>query len=534
MVGFVTIMMLQKILVMGEAKVAKKMKLGKLALAVLLIMSIVAGCSSNNSSKGEVSNQNAANGNANSANETNESALEPYDLTMVVPVIGNVPKDVQQVQQAINEITQAKINTTVTLEVINVGNYIQQLNLKYSSGEKLDVAFIFGQLFRPFAAQGKFKDITDLVNTDGQGIIEAVSQKYVDAVKLNGKLYGVGTGPVSGAGTGYFMRQDIAEKYQIDASSIKTLEDIEKVLEIVKKNEPSLTPLALTGSVNPVSLYTDYDPIGDFGAVLADSEELQVVNRFGTQDYADRLNMVRKWFQAGYINKDAATTNSQPYDMVKAGTAFSYFGRSTALSGETAKDVAGYDMIQVELLPPYVTTSMLMTGLWTVNEQSEDPSRAMMFMNLLYTDKELVNTLFYGIEGEDYVKTSDNFIDFPEGTTAETVGYNLNDVKWMAGNGDLLYLREGDNPDGPELNRKWADISIQSKTLGFTVDSEPVKNEVVALNNVLSQYKAVLETGSVDPAKELPKFLDKLKTAGIDKYITEAQNQLDEWAASNK
>ncbi|RRJ64600.1 DUF3502 domain-containing protein [Paenibacillus oralis] len=509
-----------------------KMRLGPINLAVLLVLSIVAGCSSNNASGDDASNSHAPNRNLGSSNEASGSSLELYDLTMVFPVFGNVPEDVEKVQEAVNKITQAKINTTVTLEPINVGNYIQQLNLKYSSGEKLDVAFIYGQLFHPFAAQGKFQELSESLQENGQGVIDAVGQKYVDVPMVDGKLYGVPTGPVAGAGVGYFMRKDIVDKYQLNTSSIQTFSDIEKVLQIVKQNEPSLIPLASSGNPNPVSAYIDYDPIGDFGALLFDSEELKIENLFATQNYANRLNIVRKWFQAGYINKDAATTNAMPWDMVKAGTAFSYISRTSSVSKEEVLTMAGHEMVIVELLPPYVTTNMLMTGLWTISQQAEDPARAMMFLNLLYTDKELVNALIYGVEGEHYVKVSDDMIDYPPGTSADTVGYNLKDINYMMGDGRLLYLTKSDNSEKWEIAQQWADKSIESRTLGFTLNTEPVKNEVVALNNVLNQYQTLLETGSVDPAKELPKFLAKLKSAGIDKYITEAQKQLTEWTVT--
>ena len=35
----------------------------------------------------------------------------------------------------------------------------------------------------------------------------------------------------------------------------------------------------------------------------------------------------------------------------------------------------------------------------------------------------------------------------------------------------------------------------------------------------------------VDPEVELPKFISKLKVAGIDDIIAEAQKQFDEWKA---
>lgn len=53
---------------------------------------------------------------------------------------------------------------------------------------------------------------------------------------------------------------------------------------------------------------------------------------------------------------------------------------------------------------------------------------------------------------------------------------------------------------------------------------------MTAVYNIVDQYRRGLESGVLDPDKELPAFLGKLQSAGIDKIIAEKQKQLDEWA----
>ncbi len=60
---------------------------------------------------------------------------------------------------------------------------------------------------------------------------------------------------------------------------------------------------------------------------------------------------------------------------------------------------------------------------------------------------------------------------------------------------------------------------------------EPVKTELAAIQNVVQQYAMALETGTIDPEQNLPKFNALLNAAGIDKVIAEKQRQLDAWAA---
>ena len=58
-------------------------------------------------------------------------------------------------------------------------------------------------------------------------------------------------------------------------------------------------------------------------------------------------------------------------------------------------------------------------------------------------------------------------------------------------------------------------------------------NEIAAVSNVVDQYNKVLTYGDVDPAVEYPKFIDALKTAGIDKIVADFQAQADEWYRQN-
>jgi putative aldouronate transport system substrate-binding protein len=152
-----------------------------------------------------------------------------------------------------------------------------------------------------------------------------------------------------------------------------------------------------------------------------------------------------------------------------------------------------------------------------------------MFINMLHQDKYLNNLLNFGIEGVHYDKKSDNVID----TTKGAKNYNLG-AAWMFGNQFLNYLLPNEDPQKWEKFKAFNNAGQASLALGFTFDSEPVKSEIAAVNNVNSQYIGALYTGSVDPNEVLPKYEAKLKDAGIDKIIAEKQKQLDAYLATKK
>jgi putative aldouronate transport system substrate-binding protein len=54
------------------------------------------------------------------------------------------------------------------------------------------------------------------------------------------------------------------------------------------------------------------------------------------------------------------------------------------------------------------------------------------------------------------------------------------------------------------------------------------------VSNVVKELGYPLINGMADPAKTLPEFQKKLKDAGMDKIVAEAQKQIDAWKATKK
>jgi putative aldouronate transport system substrate-binding protein len=75
--------------------------------------------------------------------------------------------------------------------------------------------------------------------------------------------------------------------------------------------------------------------------------------------------------------------------------------------------------------------------------------------------------------------------------------------------------------------------SMFSPAFGFTFDSTAYANELAACNAVRDEFFAVIDCGAADPDAEIPKFVDKLKAAGLDRLLAAKQEQLDAWVAAN-
>jgi putative aldouronate transport system substrate-binding protein len=267
------------------------------------------------------------------------------------------------------------------------------------------------------------------------------------------------------------------------------------------------------------------DSLGDNLGVIADAgTSTKIVNLFETKDFTDSIALARKWYQAGYILKDAATSQETGSNLVKAGKAFSYFSNMKPGFEKQEAHITGKEMVAVRLTKPFADSVSITGFMISITKNSEDPERAMQFMNLMYTDKDIANLISLGIEGKHYVIKHDNVITLPEGVTQS--GYAFN--QWEVGNNFLTHVWEEQDPNIWELMKKHNDSAVKSTAIGFTFNVEPVKTEIAAATNVLNQYKIGLESGTLDPALTA-EFNTKLKAAGLEKIIAEKQKQFDLW-----
>ncbi|WP_152393242.1 ABC transporter substrate-binding protein [Paenibacillus guangzhouensis] len=497
-----------------------------LSISLAIVMLLLSACGSNGGEK-KLGNDSEAKG------PTGKS--EKIDVLNVAFLsVAGTPPDMKAVEEEINKITKEKINVSVNLMPINYGAYAQQVNLMLTSNEKLDLIVVgspFG--YSSQVSRGQLLPLDELLEEYGSNIRKALDPVYLNASKVGGKIYGVTPVRDLAAANGFTMRKDLADKYGIDASAIRTLDDVEAALKIIKKNEPNITPLIPSGvGFSYLTGYSWYDGLNNgFGVLPNYDNELQLVNSYESPEYAALLKRVRGWYEAGYLMKEASTNKSSQIELIKADRAFGYLSKlKPGFDAQESRSI-GKEMISATLSSPVSITDDTLNIMWGIPRQAENPAASMKFLDLLYGDAELVNLIDWGIEGKHYVKVSDNIIKYPEGVTMLTNGYNLN-MSWLFGNQFLAYVFEGEDPEIWQKTKEFNEQAVKSKAMGFTMDSESVKTEIAAVSNVLSQYYLVLETGAVDPDKELPKLIEKLKAAGIDKVIAEKQRQLDEWAKS--
>lgn len=470
------------------------------------------------------------------------------EINVVLIAPGAVPPGLGEVEDAINEITESEIDTHVNLEMLEMGNYIQQLSLKLSSSEQVDLVMSFpgGPVtFNAMQTQGQLMDITQLLADYGQPVLDTVGQ-YIKATTIDGKIYGVPVYRNYSSSIYAVLRTDVLEDLGLmeQAQNIKCLDDLEVILEAVKDSEKwsylaGLSPAAGNGTIafnggaiigTASQQHLLFDSLGASDLIMVDPTGADTTVKLipATPEYKALYEYIHEWYEKGYIFKDSATSTETGVDLVKADK-----GLGMLMNGELGMEASTSQMCQMAMTCVPVVTLPISTGTctgftWAVPNSAKYPEAAVTFLSMMYTSHEINDLLAWGIEGRDYV-LKDGFAQFPDGTA--DVPYHSAD--YITGNQFIVTPWAGQDADIREQSLKVLKAAPISAYLGFTCNTDGISNELSAVNNVVAEFAAQINTGVAEP-QVLDEYLKKLESSGVQKVIDEYQNQLNTWLENNK
>ena len=309
---------------------------------------------------------------------------------------------------------------------------------------------------------------------------------------------------------------------------MKTWSDYEEILKVVVdktdlagviNGDAEGTVLSPMPYVNGGENFSDaaaVDTLGDnFNQVYVDESTGKVVCNYSTEAFYNTAKRAKKWYDEGLIYKDAATAKDYADTLIKNGVGFSRVGDTEAGAEESSTAATGFEMIGVKITQKNITTGTMRKFGFAVPVTSKQPEAAVKFLNLLYADQDLANTITWGVKGTDWIDNGNGEATYPDGVTAQTVNYHTAD--FLYGNRLFSTPWEGSKQFRDQMveENKTAPVS---KYMGFSIDTSNVTDIVTACSNVINQYKPGLMAGSVnDVDKTYKEFNDKLKAAKSDR-----------------
>ncbi len=513
------------------------MKRKLLAALLIAIMALgITGCGI--SSESESAENQTAEGSVKTADGEeagNNNFSDKEHVTLKIYMFGDADTAATEAISAeLSKITNEKLNCGVELTRIGFGSYQTQLNLLLSSGEQVDVFPPFTLSISTLANSGQIHPITDLLPVYANETFTSVSDTDWACGTVGKDIYAFIPNKDKAADLGFMMRKDIVDKLGIDVSAIKDFDGLHDVLTQVKKAYPDMYPVV----PDYQNMYSAFpiDNLGDYFGVLMDpynSDSLTVENYFSSDDFMELCKRSYQWAKDGLFMPDASSNTESGNNLIKSGKAFGRFSHMKV--GFEAENSAscGTEIICWRYTEPLSYTGKLANSLWCVGENSVDYDRSVALLNLMYTDAEVSNLLVNGMEGVHYEFTdaSKQFITYPEGKDAASVGYSR--LPWGWPNEQISYLWEGDSETlWSDLN-EFNESAAQSPAKGFIFDNSKVLNEVTACTNVYTKYFPALIAGQIDPESTIPIFLEEMDKAGLPAIMEEKQKQLNTWAGLN-
>ena len=103
------------------------------------------------------------------------------------------PAGIERISQDISKRTEETLGVDVELQIMDAASYSQNMNLMLASGEQVDVFNAVSVGYLPCVNKGYCLDMDedDLLNTYGLGIKAAVGDKWINASRVSGSLYGI-------------------------------------------------------------------------------------------------------------------------------------------------------------------------------------------------------------------------------------------------------------------------------------------------------------------------------------------------------
>ena len=545
-----------------------------LLLAMIMVLSILAGCTSKPAETPDTpaTSEPAADNTANTpeeqpAEQPEEPALEQKTIQLMITGAGKQANS-DKVWAAFNEQLQQYVpNTTVEFIDVPFEEYSEKFSQVLASGEGVDLAWTGWLINKPQnIADGNLMPLDDLLAEYGQGIVDILGEEVVEIHRnaADGKLYYLPSWQgLCGDRRGWLVVTEIAElagdtwiedteaalnkwrnNYSDNTEAFQAVLDQATKYLAAAKEAGKLGAGINTGRVFGWSMYngTRSNPgVGgsEIGIPFEDNT-FTVIDGVASEHYKLYAKTMADWYKEGYIRSDIMSVDTSTLTNPKNGeiNENTYILNCDPYLTEADQDWAIGDCgMDMTYLPVEENASLILGGdtSYAIPYCADEPERAMMVLNAIYSQPDLYNTLIYGIEGEDYTKNADGTITTSYVGASPTADDSYGIQRWIIGSCKNALINNGTDPN------YYADLEALEETarvnpfMNFTFDRTNVEGICASLLNVYYEYGPQIDNGVAgDNWEELyNSYVSARKDAGIDELVAEFQSQINAYIQAN-
>ena len=549
-----------------------------LTLALVMMLGLFAGCSGNTPASTTAAATTAAATTAAAAATTAAAAPDaPAALDEVNLVWWNRtnafnPADSTPTKLEAGEWLQnyfkEKINANVEYKWYGTSEYDQKTTAAMAAGEQMDVVFtsIGNYLSFPiWSKRNAFADITDLIHEYAEETYTSIPEWVWKAASIEGRLYAMPTYKDVAVWIGQRYNKTMAQELGVEDEFVnsgwsvyKEMDEfLYKVKDLRDKAHPDWADVPLDTWYSTMHAYYEADNFASIaytaipGTPSFVEPEFEggkkVFNVYDTKEYEDAIKLVTRWVEDNIVPYDAKEWDKEG-EIQKSGKMFTKPGWGSVYVEEDefkSYTEAYPDGWKQRLQLPKVAftyTGYPQAVMQAIAENSQNKERAMMLLNLVFSDQQVSTTLRFGIEGKGWNRTTKDGVERIDFTGT----YNEDPTKRADEGFYVWYHAEQGNiftcllpltlPDDYfQVMHDANDSAAVSVNMGFVFDVSPVENEIAAVTGVVEEYHndlilGMTKAGDID--KRISDFRAKLNANGAEKIIAEAQSQVDAWRAA--
>lgn len=434
-----------------------------------------------------------------------------------------------------NKIFKDKLNCNVEFNFLGGSTaYATNMNLMIGTQEEFDICYTdnWSLLYSDCVAQGGFLDITDMLQTVTPELWEAIPEEAWDACRINGRIYGIPNTQQWARSAGYLFNAKYYEEY--DGKSVDSLGKLADYIIRVSEGEAAKGN-KWEGQANGAKdwMYDYCQTVGwEFigaqqipGIANGTEEHPTVFNQFLTDEYKEIIQAKAKLYVAGCIPSDILTS-STTYPVSNEIACFENLGMSDEREQQnTKKDWEGVVLIRPGI--SLLTTDSVTATMTAVSATSKNPERALLAIQEMYFNGELLDLMKIGIKDKHY--TVDD-----QGRYTKISGSGYTGVSYKMGctfSGMLPSSYE--DLDRWERTEEWNANATPSALLGFNYDTSKCSTEITNCQAVVNEYHKIFMAGAYgeDTMKYYDEFIAKLEAAGVNTVIADKQAQIDAFLA---
>ncbi|MDG0791185.1 hypothetical protein OMP38_10115 [Cohnella ginsengisoli] len=168
----------------------------------------------------------------------------------------------------------------------------------------MDLVFTAGwDSFDKRVAAQEFLPLDSLLASEGAALKTAIDPAYLQASSRGGEVYAVPAQQLLAPSAGVLINKALAAKYHIDESKIKSLQDLDAVMQAVKKK--SNRALKVAGTLEDMIRLTYREQVGEDSstniAVLVPNGGTKVVNAYTTPAMRSMFAIFARWKTERYL-----------------------------------------------------------------------------------------------------------------------------------------------------------------------------------------------------------------------------------------